>query len=88
MLQSQRPRETARKWRERQREEAARRRGGDPEHERGKPRGNQKQNAAFRDATRGLTAEERRALHEEIMGQDLPYEEIEERAKEIIRNRE
>ena len=88
MLQSQRPRETAREWRERQRDEAARRHGGDPERERSTLRGNQKQNAAFRDATRGLTAEERRALHEEIMGQDLPYEEIEERAKEIIRNRE
>jgi hypothetical protein len=37
---------------------------------------------------RGLTAEERWALHEEITGQALPYEEIEERAKEIIRNRE
>jgi hypothetical protein len=30
---------------------------------------------------------ERRALHEEITGQDLRYEEIEERAEEIIRNR-
>lgn len=70
-----------------QREEAERRKGGAPEGGPGTPQGNQRQNKAFDDATRGLTAAEKRALHEEITGRNVGYDEIRRRAQEIIAGR-
>jgi len=45
---------------------------------------NQKENEKFRDATRGLTKDQKRRIHDKISGEDLTYHEIREIAEEMF----
>ena len=65
------PREKAQDRRAREQAERERQRGGEPDSGKGTPGDNQRQNRAFDDATRGLTEEQKRRLHDEITGRDL-----------------
>lgn len=49
----------------------------------GTPRTNQAQNKQFNDATRGLTAAQKRTVHEAITGQNMNYHEIKEIADAV-----
>ena len=50
----------------------------------GTPGNNQAQNKQFRDATRGLSKDQKRKLHEQITGQNLSFKEIKELADEML----
>ena len=54
-----------------------------PDQKKGTPRNNQAQNRQFRVATRGLTKEQKRQIHDEISGMDLSYDEIKAIADEL-----
>jgi RHS repeat-associated protein len=54
-----------------------------PAPEDGTPGNNQAQNKAFNDATRGLTQDQKRQVHDEITGQNLGYNDIKAIADEI-----
>ena len=49
----------------------------------GTPRTNQAQNKMFSDATRGLTKEQKRIVHDEITGRNMTFQEIREIADAV-----
>jgi hypothetical protein len=50
----------------------------------GTPGNNQDQNKQFQDATRGLTKDQKRRIHDEISGENMSYKEIRELVKEMF----
>jgi hypothetical protein len=49
----------------------------------GTPRGNQRQNKQFRDATRGLSEKQKTIVHRKISGKNKSYQEIKEIAGQV-----
>jgi RHS repeat-associated protein len=78
------PKEKAKDRRERQRAERGKEQGGEPEDGKGTPKGNQRQNSAFDDATRGLDQGQKGKLHEEISGQGLDYNQVKDLTQDIL----
>lgn len=65
-----------------QRKASQLKKGGDKQ-ERGTPRGNKRQNKAFRDATKGLSKDQKEQVHREISKEGKGFKEIKEIADDF-----